>query len=297
MVCVVAVGLATGCSASVAGESRPSQDNGLALVTTLSEKPQVITRSVPEPVIVPAVFLTDDELAALPRPVINTILPADLPQAQPEDLLPLAAIPVNELTPGSIEPGGQPVLALEADTNTVIEPITGRWTVVGQEPGWVRVMVPVGRRVLPSEADAPGEVNHAAVWVPADAVTLQDEEYRVVVSLSERTLTLYRGDREVATSSVGIGVESATETPLGLCTIIARVLIQTGDEALLTSCQSEDMDGFAGVNWATIAIHEGYGFSLQSGGAVSAGCIRVTSAKFHQYLDDLRIGTPMIVIP
>jgi len=276
--------------------------------------PVVEPEPEPEPVYEPPVYepteyevilanlgLTDAELAELPRPVINTILPAGLPTAAPADLLPLAAVPKYELTPGVIEPGGEPVLALENYSDLVIEPIAARWTVVGLEPGaggnpgWVKVMVPVGRGALPSVN--PAEVNHQAVWVPEAAVELEPETLRVEVSISNRSLTVYDGDEELASFHVGVGIIGRTDTPLGLCSVIARVIIQTGAESLLTNCQSERLDGFAGANWATVAVHEGAGFSQATGGAVSNGCVRVPPAKFRAYLDHLNVGTPVIVLP
>jgi len=244
----------------------------------------------------PTWYVAADVLAELPRPAIDTILPPGLETVAPTDLLPLAAVPNYDLIPAFVTPEStEPVLALEADTNTVIEPIPGRWTVVGEQPGWVRVIVPVGRGALPS-VDA-AAVNHHAVWVPADLVTLEDEPNRIVVSLSERRLQLFDGDDEVASFAVGVGIPGVTETPVGVCSVIARVIIQTGAESLLTSCQSEQLDGFAGANWATIAVHEGAGFNLKTGGAVSNGCVRVPPAMFQQYLDNIRIGTPVIVVP
>jgi lipoprotein-anchoring transpeptidase ErfK/SrfK len=231
----------------------------------------------------------------LPRPVIDSILPAGLPTAGPDDLLPLAAVPRQELTPAVASPGGEPVLALEWYSDLVIEPIEARWTVVGQEPGWVRVMVPVGRGALPSVD--PAAVNHQAVWVPEAAVTLEPETWRVEISLSDRQLSVFEADNKLASFPVGVGVEGVTETPVGLCSVIARVVIQTGAESLLTNCQSEWLDTFAGASWSTIAVHEGTGFNANTGGAVSNGCVRVGAANFKAYLDELPIGTPVIIKP
>jgi len=242
-----------------------------------------------------ALEITQEELAELPRPVINTILPAGLPTIEPADLLPLAAIPINELTPGFINPGdAEPVLALEEYSDLVVEPILARWTVVGQQNGWVKVIVPVGRGALPSQDAA--AVNHQAVWVPEGAVTLEEETHRIEVSIGDRLLTVFDGDEEVASFHVGVGIIGRTDTPLGLCSVIARVVIQTGAQSLLTSCQSEDLDGFAGVNWATVAVHEGSGFDRNTGGAVSNGCVRVPPAQFKAYLDEIRTGTPVVIV-
>ncbi|MCL1799840.1 MAG: L,D-transpeptidase [Promicromonosporaceae bacterium] len=239
--------------------------------------------------------ITEADLLELPRPAKNRFLPEGLGTAGPDDLLPFAAVPKYDLIPASSEPNVAPTLALEKYTNTVIEPITARWTVVGQEPGWVRVMVPAGRGSLPSVD--PNDVNHHAVWVPESTVALEEEPYQVVVRLSERLLNVYYNDVEQASFHVGIGVEGSADTPTGVCTVIGRVLNQLHDATLLTSCQSERLDGFAGAPWSTIAIHEGGGFSLSRGGAVSHGCIRVAPAHFKAYLDEIPIGAAVVILP
>jgi len=299
---LLAVATLTGCNAEPQALVAPPVAE---VVETPESEPEEIPVETPEPAPAPEdpfeamlwhLHLTSAQLFDLPRPVIDTILPAGLGTAGPADLLPLAAVPKFDLTPAFNQPGdADPVLALEIYSDLVIEPIEARWTVVGQQPGWVRVIVPVGRGALPSVD--PESVNHQAVWVPEDAVTLEPETNRVEVSVSNRRLTLFNGDDEVASFPVGVGVVGVTDTPLGLCSVIARVVIQTGAESLLTSCQSERLDGFAGADWATVAVHEGSGFSLSQGGAVSNGCVRVPPVKFETYLEDLNIGTPVLFVP
>jgi len=239
--------------------------------------------------------ITETELLELPRPAIDTVLPEGLDSVTSADLLPLAAVPLYDLTPGSPTPGAAPLLGLERYTNTVIEPIAARWTVTGQQDGWVRVIVPVGRGALPSEN--PDAVNHHAVWVPAETVELEPELHRIEVSLTNRRVTVFHDQEQLGAFHVGIGVTGQTETPVGLCSVIARVVIQTGAESLLTSCQSEQLDTYAGADWATIALHEGFGFSAETGGAVSNGCIRVNPNNFAAYLDEIPIGTPVVIVP
>lgn len=292
--------LASGCSSPAEHIAAPEAP---VIIEVPEPAPVVVPEPEPEPepelteyeTILANLGLDEVELEALPRPVINTILPAGLPTAGPADLLPLAAVPKYDLVPAVAAPGGEPVLALESWSDLVVEPIPARWTVVGQEPGWVKVMVPVGRGALPSVN--PAEVNHQAVWIPEAAVELEPETKRMEISIANRTLTLFDGDDEVAHFHVGVGITGRTDTPLGLCSVIARVVIQTGAQSLLTNCQSEKLDGFAGADWATVAVHEGSGFNVNTGGAVSNGCVRVPPAKFASYLDDLRTGTPVIVVP
>jgi len=246
-------------------------------------------------VLLESLGLTPEDVEALPRPVIDGFLPAGLGTVGFDDLLPLAAVPNYDLTPAFTAPDGEAVLALDMFTDAVIEYLEGRWTVVGLEDGWVRVIVPVGRGALPSED--PAAVNHQAVWVPAEAVTLEDELNRIEVNISDRLLTVFYNDEVVGSFHVGVGVIGRTDTPLGLCSIIGAGLIQTGAESLLTSCQSEMLDVYAGSSWATIALHEGEGFSQATGGAISNGCVRVSVENFAAYLEDIPVGTPVLFTP
>ena len=245
--------------------------------------------------------LTVSDLEALPRPAIDNILPAGLGTVDFDDLTTYAAVPRFSLTPAVASPGEAPVLALEMFTDAVIEPLEGRWTVVGfepgldGEPGWVRVIVPVGRGALPSDDAA--AVNHQAVWVPESLVWLEEELNRIEVNLTDRRVTVFHADNVVGSFHVGIGVIGQTDTPVGLCSVIGATLIQTGEESLLTSCQSEMLDVYAGSGWATIALHEGTGFNVNTGGAISNGCVRVPAADFATYLAEIPVGTPVLFIP
>jgi len=282
-----------------AADSSPASYGAYAVATGSDAESAAVVDDGPPPftwqTLLDEAGLTAAELSALPRPAVDGFLPAGLDRSTPDDLLPLAATPKFNLTPGAAYPGGSPVLALEMFTNLVVEPIPARWTVTGQTDGWVRVVVPVGRGALPSEdVDL---VNHHAVWVPEDSVRVSAELNRVEISLTDRRAVVYYDDAELGSFHVGIGRIGSADTPTGLCSVVGRAVIQTGEEALLTSCQSEVLDDYYSSGWSTIALHEGTGFSLETGGAVSAGCIRIPHASFAEFLDHLPTGTPIVIIP
>jgi len=245
-----------------------------------------------------AASLSDAQMADLPRPVINQILPAGLPQVTPEDVQGLTAVPINHYTPGFANPTDEsPAIVLESETDTVIEPIAGAWTVTGlageEGSGWVQVMVPAGRGALPSVDTS--LVNHHAVWVPESLVTLHEENTVIEISVGDHLLRVVRDGEVVSEFHVGVGVVGESDTPTGLCSVIGHIKTQAGALGLLTNCQSDMMDVYAGVDWASFAIHQGAGFDPSTGGAVSNGCIRVPDQTFVDELSDIAIGTPVII--
>jgi len=253
---------------------------------------------LPAPTSIHASMLTTEEMADLPRPVINRILPAGLPQVTPEDYQGFTAVPRNELTPGFADPNdAEPVIALESYTDTVIEPIAGAWAVTGFAGevghGWVQVMVPAGRGALPSQD--PSLVNHHAVWVPETLVDLHEEPTRIEVNVADRLLRVVQGEDVLHEFHVGVGIPGQSDTPTGLCAVIGHIQTQAAALGLLTNCQSDAMDGYGGVDWAAFAIHQGAGFDPSTGGAVSNGCIRVPNQTFVDALSNINIGTPIII--
>lgn len=247
---------------------------------------------------VQAASLSDAEMADFPRPVINQILPSGLPQVTPEDVQGFTAVPIQHYTPGFASPtDAAPSIVLESQTDTVIEPISGAWTVTGfageEGSGWVQVMVPAGRGALPSVDTS--LVNHHAVWVPESLVDLHEENTRIEISVGDHLLRVVRDGEVVSEFHVGVGVVGESDTPTGLCSVIGHIRTQANALGLLTNCQSDMMDHYAGVDWASFAIHQGAGFDPSTGGAVSNGCIRVPDQTFVDELSDIAVGTPIII--
>ncbi|MCL1799921.1 MAG: L,D-transpeptidase, partial [Promicromonosporaceae bacterium] len=221
-------------------------------------------------------------------------LPPGIPQVSPSAATGQVATPKATLTAAYSNIGdATPVLALNSDTDNLLN-MPAHWLVVGTQGDWIRVLTPVGRGALPS--DDPSQVNHHAVWVAADDVTLTEATYRINVSVANRELTL-TGPDGTHSFHVGVGVEGVTDSPTGLCAIVGPVTIQTGEPGLLTNCQSERLDAFEGATDAAFALHvygDG-GFDAATGGDVSNGCIRVKADDFATYLQNVPAGTPVVV--
>jgi lipoprotein-anchoring transpeptidase ErfK/SrfK len=150
-------------------------------------------------------------------------------------------------------------------------------------PVWYRVQVPV-------------RPNGTTGWVRAREVTLARVRTRVVVDLSARRLTLYRGRRRVLTAPVAIG-SPATPTPTGRYYVNQR-LIPTdpngpfGPGAVGISAFSDVLTGWA--QGGPIAIH-GTDAPWSVGRAVSNGCIRLHNAVLRRVFAAALAGTPVLI--
>ncbi|MFI8528217.1 L,D-transpeptidase [Promicromonospora sukumoe] len=227
-------------------------------------------------------------LAALPTPDIDGMLPRELPLTKLDTLDGLpgkAAQPTKGRIPVWAEPDltKPPVLALESDYYDA----DARWLVLEQNEDWVEVLIPYGRGALPS--DDPAKVNGVSGWVAADQVVVEDEKRSLVIDLSDRTVTVTRGDGTKDELPVAIGAPE-TPTPLGVTQVFTVTeAVNTGMSVFL-SLQSESLDGFYGTDYAATALHVGEG----QGQAVSNGCLRLTPSDFER-LTGLDPGVPVLI--
>lgn len=261
---------------------------------TTDVAPEPATTVAPEPE--PTPTRTEYDLADLPEPGIKRILPSGLPQVSPSDALFEIAVPYNMDTAGFASPDDSqpPVVRLDAKTDLGNGGEHASWAVVGEQPGWVEVLLPVGRGALASQD--PSQVNHHAVWVHAEDVQVTPAAKRIVVDIAAHMLSVYDVGSSTpdVTIPVGVGIAGETPTPRGLCAVSGHITTQAGARGLVTSCQSEVMDSFKGSSYAATAIHQGTGFSTTKGGYVSNGCVRVPGQKFLDYLNDIPTGTVVV---
>jgi lipoprotein-anchoring transpeptidase ErfK/SrfK len=150
-------------------------------------------------------------------------------------------------------------------------------------PLWYRIQVPV-------------RPNGTTGWVRAREVALARVRTRVVVDLSARRLTLYRGGRRVLTAPVAIG-SPATPTPAGRYYVNQR-LIPTdpngpfGPGAVGISAFSDVLTGW--TQGGPIAIH-GTDAPWSIGRAVSNGCIRLYNPVLKRVFAAALAGTPVLI--
>jgi L,D-transpeptidase catalytic domain len=152
---------------------------------------------------------------------------------------------------------------------------------------WVRLRLPIWP-------------NGQEGWVDASDVRLQPTRDRIVIDLSERRLTRFRGIRVIDRIGVGVGGAS-TPTPPGRYFVWARVA--TGRPSGPYGSFILGLSGFSDAiepwtDWPgepRLAIH-GTEDPGDAGRAVSNGCIRVPNGRLRA-LRDVPMGTPVVVRP
>jgi len=132
---------------------------------------------------------------------------------------------------------------------------------------------------------------------PAD-VLVQKVTTRIVVDVSERKLSFYRGAKLVLETPVAVG-SPATPTPIGRFYVSQRILTTNpagpyGPAALGVSAFSNVLTGWA--QGGPIGIH-GTNEPWSIGHAVSNGCIRVPNATLKRIFDATYGGTPVVIHP
>jgi lipoprotein-anchoring transpeptidase ErfK/SrfK len=181
---------------------------------------------------------------------------------------------------------------------TRIEPL-GRWNggpvsflVLAERKGpdgrlWLRVRLP----------ERP---NGASAWIPADVTELTSTPWRIVVSVSRRTVTLERDGRVFRSFRAVVGVHG-TPTPTGLFAVSERVSQPDphafyGPWVLLLTAYSDTLERFDGGP-GQISIHGRDGSSLLDplGTARSHGCVRIDNAGIELLARVAVEGTPVII--
>jgi lipoprotein-anchoring transpeptidase ErfK/SrfK len=123
---------------------------------------------------------------------------------------------------------------------------------------------------------------------------------RIVVSISQRRLTLYQNGSAVYTSLVGVGAPQ-WPTPMGLTFVDAVVATPKfqeyiyGPTVLILGAHSNVFTDFDGGN-GTVAIH-GYPSDPGStdGVAVSHGCVRASPQTINA-IDTVPLGSPVDIV-
>jgi lipoprotein-anchoring transpeptidase ErfK/SrfK len=151
------------------------------------------------------------------------------------------------------------------------------------EPHWYHVQLPM-------------KPNGVTGWVRAADVELAAVTTRVVVDLSDRTVTLFDRGRLVLSARAAIG-SSETPTPVGRFYVNQRLVPDDasgpfGPGAIGISAFSEVLTGW--TQGGPIAIH-GTNRPDLIGAAVSNGCIRVRNDLLQQLFERTRAGTPVTV--
>jgi hypothetical protein len=150
-------------------------------------------------------------------------------------------------------------------------------------PHWYRVQLPI-------------RPNGAVGYVRARRIELAHVETRIVVDVSARRLTVYRGGARVLTATVAVG-SPGTPTPLGHFYVNQRLIPEDtrgpfGPAAIGISAFSNVLTGW--TQGGPVAIH-GTNEPWSIGHAVSNGCIRLPNATLERIYPWALAGTPVVI--
>jgi len=177
---------------------------------------------------------------------------------------------------------------------------------VGTEARWGRG--PVRLLVLRSALDVGGRrwlrvrlhdrPNDRAGWILADRTRMRVTPWRLVVSVSARTVTVRRRGKVVRRFGAVVGAPS-TPTPRGLFAVGERIRQPPGvlgPWALHLTAHSDVLDDYGGGP-GRVAIHGRSGALLSDplGTAASHGCIRIDNEAVDWLAQRAREGTPVRV--
>jgi len=143
--------------------------------------------------------------------------------------------------------------------------------------------------------------NGSTAWVRREDVVLTETAYRIVISVGQRSLTLYQSGMPVFSAPVGVG-QPQWPTPLGPSFVDAIYPVSPaqqyiyGPVALITATHSNVFTEFDGGD-GTVAIH-GYPSDPAStrGVASSHGCIRANPQTMAA-ISKVPAGTPIDITP
>jgi len=195
-----------------------------------------------------------------------------------------------------VRPGG--VVALHARPFGPVVARVGALTRFGSQRALGVVSTRRGRWLAVTEAGVDG---NRIVWVDARAGGLRYSRtaLELDVDLSDRTLTVRRGETTVRELSVGVGAFDSP-TPTGRFAVTDKLDGANFSAAYgccilaLSAIQTSLPRGWAGGN--RIAIH-GTSTPTDFGQAVSAGCVHARDTDLHWLMRAIPLGTPVVIRP
>jgi len=223
----------------------------------------------------PTITATEPELEPqAPRPTYQGF------DAELDETTTLVAATTGETTVFDAPGSEAPLVTLDATT------ILGTGTVlsiVGEAPdGWLEVLLPV-------------RPNDSTGWIHSSDVEIYVVEGKIIVDLSDRTLSYLVDGEEVLASTVAIG-KSGYPTPTGSFFVTDSVTLADsgspwGPHALGLSARSDTITEYNGGD-GIIGIH-GTNRPSSIGKAASLGCVRLPNETIIQLHSLVTIGTPV----
>jgi hypothetical protein len=174
----------------------------------------------------------------------------------------------------------EPSMALPA--TTILETVTVVTILEGPSDGWARVMLPV-------------RPNGSEGWVKVADIEVYVVAGRLLIDLSDKTLTYYRSGESVLTSTVAVGTDR-NPTPTGHFFVTDNVTMVNpnspwGPHALGLSGRSDSITEYNGGD-GIVGIH-GTNRPGSIGEAASLGCVRLPNDVITVIHQMVPIGTPV----
>lgn len=184
--------------------------------------------------------------------------------------------------------------SLESRAVTVLATDSGLVDLIEQDP----TLPPLGQ---PSEFLPEGKIEPEPV--PVEMTAPQDQPTRILLSLNDRRVYLYEGDKVKASYPVAVG-KPGWETPTGQFSVVDKALdpvwenpwtgevIQPGPDSplgpaiIVFKLDSDGMYAFHGTSNEELI-----------GQAVSHGCVRMRNEDILAMYEQVDIRTPVEVIP
>lgn len=166
---------------------------------------------------------------------------------------------------------------------TILPVLATREDTAGRQ--WLRVAVP-------------GRPNGHSGWIGTHATSMARTQWRVMVQLRRRRVSVLRRGRVVRVFKAIVGAPE-TPTPTGRFFVEESVALERGDAgapiALALSARSNVLHQFAGGP-GQIAIHGRGGVGGELGTAVSHGCIRLDRSSISWLAQHIGAGTRVSVV-
>ena len=212
--------------------------------------------------------------------VVATPAPAAAPPTQP--LVVLLRAHVARSAPNAEAHAIETVAGRRPLTRVAtILPVLGRG---GRDQGWLRVRLP-------------GRPNGHAGWISAKGTRATETDWRILVSLSARRVTVIHSGRTVRRFRAVVGKPS-TPTPRGSFFVEEALALSGGEAgspyALATSARSNALQEFDGGP-GQIALHGTRHLAGRLGTAASHGCIRLGTRAIVWLSRRIGAGVPVTV--
>lgn len=234
-----------------------------------------------------AIVVTRDDgaapIVAAPTTTTSTTIPPTTTTEPPTDVPPVTLL---------ASPNGE-IPAFDGPNGAQIDTV-GLWygypmtmPILEERGDWLRIMMPERPNML-------------TAWVKADSVTRSTSPWRMVLTLSETRVRVYKDGFEVWTAPVGIGKDS-TRTPTG--SYYVAVVEQPGPAGygpvvVNLNAHSEDIESWQGSGDAITAFHGPFGSEeliRAGGGKVSNGCLRMLPED-QLKMAPITVGTPVDIV-